>query len=114
MTAKGRVGQTRYEKKELDDPEWTDKTYYIAEDLINPKKMALKATQKKVNLMEKKAINRPASYVRREVLHKGLWKHKLADYHPPNNMNKIRAAAKEQERLGRNAEFEREMLKLLV
>ena len=114
MTAKGRMGHTRYEKKELTDPEWTEKTYYIAGDLINPKKLELNATQKKVDMMEKKAINRPASYVRREVLHKGLWKHKMADYHPPKNLAKIRAEAKETERLGRNAEFEREMEKLLV
>ena len=33
MSAKGRMGATKYVKKELDDPDYTAKTFHIANDL---------------------------------------------------------------------------------
>ena len=114
MSAKGRMGATKYKEKQLEDPEWTSKTYHIAMDLLNPQKMACDKQIKKVKLLEEKAINKPNNYMRQTVLHKGLWKHKTEDYQPPRNTKKIRERFTNTERQKRNAAFDAEMNALLV
>ena len=52
MSARGRMGATKYIKKELDDPGYTEKTYHIARDLVDPKKRSCENTIRKVNLLE--------------------------------------------------------------
>ena len=109
MSAKGRMGATKYQEKTLDDPEYTKKTYHIANDLKDPRQKSCDNTAKKVHIMEEKAINRPSSFMRKQVLHKGLWKHKMDDYNPPRDHAKIRAVAKEKERVARRGDFNQEL-----
>ena len=64
MSAKGEMGATKYQEKGLEDPEWTSKTYHIADDLKDPKKKALEAKERKLKFMEQTLINRPNGFMR--------------------------------------------------
>ena len=57
MSACGKLGLTKYGEKSVKD--WTNRTYYICEDIMPKRFNEMKDTKAKLNNLENCAINKP-------------------------------------------------------